>query len=128
MKFLTLSLCIVGLLSGCLELKTTVQEHKSAASPDGKFVARALFIDSGAVSSHDQLVIITAPDWKYEKDMELSPFRVASFERVADSDIDFAWADAKTLTVRFTQYGEGSVFYRSQHNGVQIFIDHRRKK
>lgn len=128
MKRLPLLLLVVALLPSCLKLETTIKEHKSVPSPDGRLVARALFADAGAVGSHDQLVLLTPASFEYKKDMEIKPFRIASMERVADGNIELIWNGPKALTIRFTQYGSGYVDYRSSHEGVEIFIEHIRGK
>ena len=115
-------------LTGCLKLETDVEEHKAVPSPDGRLVARALFADSGAVSSHDQLVLLTPPDFKYTKDMELVSYRIASTQRISDQDIDLIWNGPRMLTIRFTQYGAGYVDYQSSQDGVDIYIEHIRRK
>jgi len=128
MKLFPFFLAVVGLFSGCLKLETAIKEHKNESSPDGQFVARAFFVDGGAVGSHDQLVLITSPNFEYSKDMELGSYRIASMERVMDRDIQLIWNGPKSLTIRFTQYGDGYVGYRSSHKGIEIFIEHIRAK
>ena len=128
MRFLSIAVAIACMiLSGCLRLEDTIQEHKAVTSPDGSLVARALFLDAGAVSSHDQLVLLTDPGFVYEKDMEIHPYKIASMTRVADSNLDLVWTGPKALTIRFTQYGDGGwVDYRSSHRGVEITVEHLR--
>lgn len=128
MKTLT-SLVLVCLFTGCFKLvETSIKEHQAVSSPDGKFVAHALSADAGAVSSHDQLVLLTPPNFVYNKNMDLMPFQIASIQRVSDKNIALIWNSSNQLTIRFTQHSPGYINYRSEEHGIRISIEPSRTK
>ena len=117
-----LLLCVV--LAGCFGMTVAVKEHAAFPSPDGKLVARLVFVDAGATTSHCQLVLITPPGITIDETTELSRYRAASIDRCADKDIFVTWDGNSAVRITFTQFRPSWIGYIPEVQGVKIRLEH----